>query len=729
MITTETEQVVLAAAASRAPAITAPAPSLPPDIDQAQRFLKALDKEAEKHYFQTFGDAKKGRSLISLRFASLDDAKANLTRLNDSGAGIFVTINRTDGHGRKIENIDKIRAIYLDFDDAETAFEKVESLSQKLQPSMVIESSLGKFHVYFLVTDMTTANGTQWLAHLIGLTGADPNCKDISRVLRLPGFYHRKHEPFMTRIVSIANDGTPMPYTVAELEQAFGAAPAEIQKPDKPKISTGPRAPFDSAPGSTIKKGGRNSMLTSLAGTMRYRGMSEAAILAALVAENVSRCDLPLDDAEVKAIAASIAGYPPSNEGDSTTGETPEQVIARLAVLGPIAYDQHRIAEAKNLGIRQSTLDKRVNSARSETGRKVPAPFPEVQAWPDPVDGADLLNEIVATIRQQIICEPETATAAALWVAMTYLVDQFDIAPLAVITAPEPRCGKSGFRRLLGTMVYQPMSVENMSSAVLFRAFDMWCPTLLIDEYDTFIQNDEAMRGIINAGHERGGQVWRCVGDDHTPTAFNVYGPKLLSGIGKLPATIIDRSILLVLRRKLTTETVKRQRDVAKSYFESIQQKLMRFAADQAATVGAARPAIPIELNDRQQDNWEPLFQIAETVGGNWPALAKQAALKLSCSKDDVQSRGVELLGDIKEVLGWSTVPPATISTAELIKELCSDPEMPWATYYRGNAISPRQLAKLLKAFGIESGSVRCGASTSKGYKVADFKDALERYL
>ncbi|MFN8179286.1 MAG: bifunctional DNA primase/polymerase [bacterium] len=60
-----------------------------------------------------------------------------------------------------------------------------------------------------------------------------------------------------------------------------------------------------------IPEGQRNPTLTSLAGTMRRRGMSEEAIRAALRAENAARCDPPLDVAEVDRTAASVARYEP----------------------------------------------------------------------------------------------------------------------------------------------------------------------------------------------------------------------------------------------------------------------------------------------------------------------------------------------------------------------------------------------------------------------------------
>jgi hypothetical protein len=70
-----------------------------------------------------------------------------------------------------------------------------------------------------------------------------------------------------------------------------------------------------------IVEGQRNEMFASLAGSMRRRGMSEEAIEAALVAENAGRCDPPLPEDEVKAIARSVARYPAAEHGAEQTPE------------------------------------------------------------------------------------------------------------------------------------------------------------------------------------------------------------------------------------------------------------------------------------------------------------------------------------------------------------------------------------------------------------------------
>ena len=198
---------------------------------------------------------------------------------------------------------------------------------------------------------------------------------------------------------------------------------------------------------------------------------------------------------------------------------------------------------------------------------------------------------IASTVRRFIVCDAETADAVALWVAMTWFMDVVQIAPLAVITAPEKRCGKSLLLFLLGRLSCRPLTASNISPAALFRCIDAWNPTLLVDEADAFARENEELRGLLNCGHTRdGAYVVRTVGDDHTPRKFNTWGAKALAGIGKLADTLMDRAIVLELRRKLPHEQVERLRHAEPDLFETLAEKLARFAEDYRDEVRQARP-------------------------------------------------------------------------------------------------------------------------------------------
>jgi putative DNA primase/helicase len=448
------------------------------------------------------------------------------------------------------------------------------------------------------------------------------------------------------------------------------------------------------------------------------KDMNDLAVLcgAAAVERAIAGASAP-DRAEVQ-----------PNEGNVPAPATEdEEAITRLVRLSALEYDRCRKDEAERMNVRPATLDKLVAGARKAEGDDG-MDFPDIDPWPHPVEPAQLLNEIIAAIRRFIVCDRETADATALWTVLTWLIDVVQIAPLAVITAPEKRCGKSQLLFVLNRMVRRPLAASNVTPAALFRAIDAWKPTLLVDEADAFMRENEELRGILNAGHTRdSAYVVRVVGDEHRPQRFSVWGCKALAGIGHVADTLMDRAIVLELRRKLPHEQVQRLRHAEPNLFDDIASKLARFADDYRDAIRRARPVLPAELHDRAQDNWEPLLAIADVAGGEWPDLARKAAKKLSGGDSPTMTTGTELLDDIKAI--FESKQTDRISTHDLITALCADAEAPWATYNHGREISPRQVAKRLSDYGIVSHTIRIGPDTPKGYMRSSFDEVFSRYL
>nr|WP_026003973.1 DUF3631 domain-containing protein [Pseudomonas luteola] len=355
--------------------------------------------------------------------------------------------------------------------------------------------------------------------------------------------------------------------------------------------------------------------------------------------------------------------------------------------------------------------------------------FDEVEAWPDSVNGVELLDEIVEALGRHVIADKETLRAAALWVVFTWLIDSVQVAPIANITAPEKRCGKTVMLSALGKLAYRPMQVSDIATAALFRSIELWNPTLLIDEVDAFLRDNEEARGILNAGFTKDSAfVIRCVGDDHIPTKFKLWGAKALCGIGKIADTLADRSIPLRLRRKKPGEQAERLRHSDPALWERLRSRIARFAEDNAKAISASRPVIIEGLNDRANDCWEPLLAIAEAAGGDWPRMARQAAASLHGIEGEAPSVGVELLADIKTI--FDNKQASKLFSAHLLEALLVDDEAPWATWNRGKPMSIRQLKTKLGEFGIKSKQVRIGYESGKmGYERNDFVEVWDRYL
>jgi len=416
--------------------------------------------------------------------------------------------------------------------------------------------------------------------------------------------------------------------------------------------------------------------------------------------------------------------------------ETEEAMIARLAGLHDLAYYRVRDDSAKGLGIKSGDLDKLVAKERKRQAAEAEATseggssvlFDEVEPWPEPVDGAVLLDHMTSTIQRFTVLSVDQARACALWAAFTWFIDGANVAPLLNVTSPEPRCGKSTLGELVKEMVARPLYASNITPAALFRAVEKWKPTLLIDETDAFLNEKEELRGIINAGHYRStAYVIRVVGEALEPKQFCTWGAKALIGIGKIAHTLTDRSVVIELRRKLETERVEKVRHAEADLFETIRRKLTRWADDELAHYKALRPR-PIEtIHDRAADNWEPLLAVAMVAGGEWPARCLHAALALSGAAQEAPSTNAELLADIKAA--FQRKRASKLFSTDLLAALCEDTEAPWATWNRGREMTARQLSSRLSGFGVTSGTIRIGTETAKGYTLERFADAFARYL
>src|SRR6185295_6120395 len=150
--------------------------------------------------------------------------------------------------------------------------------------------------------------------------------------------------------------------------------------------------------------------------------------------------------------------------------------------------------------------------------------LPETEPWAEPVDGDELLHSLMKRMQMHLIVSSAQAVTISLWIIATHAVDAFDYAPRLGIRSTEKGSGKTTLLDLLEGLVHRPLMSAELSSAAVARVVEVARPTLLIDEADAFLPDNEGLRGVLNAGHKRGGQVIKCCGDDMVPRAFSVFG-------------------------------------------------------------------------------------------------------------------------------------------------------------------------------------------------------------
>jgi hypothetical protein len=416
------------------------------------------------------------------------------------------------------------------------------------------------------------------------------------------------------------------------------------------------------------------------------------------------------------------------------SGDEPDDKaeIARLAALPLVTYGRERKDAAARLRCPVTILDRAVAAERAPggvaPGQGRPLERPEPKPWRDLVDGSTLLDELAGAIRRHVVIAAHEADAVALWVLALHAFDAWMIFPRLFVTAPEKQCGKTTLLDVLSRLVPRPLIASSTTAAALFRTIEAACPTLLLDEADAYMRDNEELRAVVDAGHRRDGAVVRTVGDNHEPRLFSAFAPMALAAIGRLPGTIEDRSIITRLRRRRPDELVEPLRLDRTDALDVLARKAARWGADHREALAVADPVMPAGIYNRAADNWRPLLTVADLSGGEWPARARHSATALSRDGEESESARVLLLGDLREL--FDAESSGVLFTREILAALAQREDRRWPEWKAGKPITARQVAALLKPFGIKTNkTVRRGVDTDKGYLGEWFDDAFVRYL
>ncbi|GAA2656289.1 hypothetical protein GCM10009864_22790 [Streptomyces lunalinharesii] len=350
-------------------------------------------------------------------------------------------------------------------------------------------------------------------------------------------------------------------------------------------------------------------------------------------------------------------------------------------------------------------------------------------------DGVVLLDELRAAIGKYVVLPSQEAlTAVTLWVAATHIQTALQHAPrLAVISATKG-CGKSRVLDVLYETVHDPMMTVNTSPAVIFRTIGKIPPTLLVDEADTIFGpkasgDSEILRGLLNAGHQRNRPAWRISGPEHKPTPFPTFAMAAIAGIGDLPDTITDRSVVLRIQKRKPSEKVAPFRSrYAAPELNALRGRLAAWLGPLRSTAARMVPQMPVE--DRAADTWEPLVIIADLAGGHWPAQARAACVAMTrfeAVQDEQTNVKVRLLRDIHRIFERAHNPEA-LSSQDLVAALIQDADAPWAEH--GNkGLNAHHLGFLLRDFDIHPANYRfAGGRQAKAYIRNRFLDPWARH-
>lgn len=224
--------------------------NLLPDYDMANRFLDVLTGSADEAItFQFYTDNKAIKAAIPkggkdsraghthkqrpVNFAFADKKQAQ-------GCGVWVMVNAADGKGRSTMNVVKVRALFIDLDGSPW-----EPAATALKPHMRVESSPERWHLYWLVEDCVLGHFKPLQQAIAKKFDGDKSCCDLPRVLRVPGFYHVKTEPVMTKLVEANNFPR---YTTQQVIDGLGlefeaSGKVSTDKPKEQHTETPPPSP------------------------------------------------------------------------------------------------------------------------------------------------------------------------------------------------------------------------------------------------------------------------------------------------------------------------------------------------------------------------------------------------------------------------------------------------------------------------------------------------------
>jgi hypothetical protein len=218
--------------------------------------------------------------------------------------------------------------------------------------------------------------------------------------------------------------------------------------------------------------------------------------------------------------------------------------------------------------------------------------------------------------------------------------------------------------------------------------------------------------------------VREAAGADNTETGLKKYScwcPKVIAMIGEVPDTIADRSIVVKMARKLTTETCA---PLSELNTADIKAKCARFARDMAQFIAESGKIRGEGLNDRAADTFDPLFVIARLAGAEWEEKLHAAALAL-CSTADIENSGSGLILDIMDIIGenggekmFSRDIVAILREGGMKSQTLKNP-----------FLNEHQMARILRPYGVKPTAIRIGKEVRNGYMGEDFRDALKRYV
>ena len=380
---------------------------------------------------------------------------------------------------------------------------------------------------------------------------------------------------------------------------------------------------------------------------------------------------------------------------------------------------------------------------------KSPMTAEGIRRWQDgeEVAAGQLFKRVRRFIERRVIfthtCIP---SVLALWAMGTYCHIFFNYFGYVWLTSLVPSCAKTLVAQIVSLVAFNPTGVLiDPTPATVFRDIDANSSTCAFDEMETL--NDEQkgqVRAILNAGFQRGAKVPRmeAVGKQWKLRAFDVYSPKIISGINQVPRTLQTRSFRIEMRKRKKSEHIlpfspdrleawsaNRRDDMAILALRNA-KKIARLYARRDDLVPKQNEDGDVVFDDRLRDIFAPLYVMAKIVDDDLgePAATSQLYqfLLLQAGARDAEGVGDYVLA-VHALWNWAKDRwdqngNVMIQTHEA-QTLFDQAEIDWA------ATDKAKTKTLLRKLGGTNDSHWWGNRTRRGYwfSKSELQDLVER--
>jgi putative DNA primase/helicase len=358
---------------------------------------------------------------------------------------------------------------------------------------------------------------------------------------------------------------------------------------------------------------------------------------------------------------------------------------------------------------------------------------------PDP---QTLIAQVISYYARYLSASPEHLDLLALWTLHTHCFQGASFSPALHITSRHKQSGKTLCLHLLNDLCRDPWLHTSPSPALVTRQTQGRTPG---DSFDGTLLLDDCRIGTRLSGVLTASFCWEgtqiVLGKDYRGNPDfdrrKTFFPKAIVTRDRLPESLKETSIPLALEPKAPGSPCRRYKysDEASELCQSLQQTLGRWGLENFDRVSQMASSyeesqFPPEFSSRQQDCAEPLLQVAELIGGEWPQRARNALINifaLSAFGDFFSSR--QILSDLRDAFTAKN-NPEWISTADLLEFLHAMDDRAWDDWNKGKPMNPKDLAALLKPFGLGPANHRTeSGKVIKGYKLQHLEPSWARHL